>query len=225
MKLLLAEDQKELSNALVQILKIKGFETDAVYDGQEAYEHCKKDVYNGIILDIMMPKMDGIQVLKNIREENIHTPVLMLTAKADVEDRINGLNMGADDYLAKPFNMQELIARINAMIRSKNEYLPNEFNLGNTIFDTGQRSLMVGSNSLILAGKEAGLLTLLLSNAGRLMTPAQIIENLWAGEDEDNSVSEMELNISYLKSKLKSVKSNLVITKDETGISIDVLED
>ena len=135
MRLLLAEDEKELSNALVAVLKHNNYSVDAVYNGNDAYDYIIGAKYDGVILDIMMPSMDGITVLTRIREKGIHTPVLLLTAKSQVEDRITGLDSGADDYLTKPFAMGELLARIRAMTRRKTEFSPNSLKVGNVTLD------------------------------------------------------------------------------------------
>lgn len=125
MRILLAEDEKELSNALVAILKHNNYSVDAVYDGNDALYYGLSQNYDAVILDIMMPKMSGLEVLEKLREKGIYTPILMLTAKSEIEDRIIGLNMGADDYLGKPFAMGELLARVRAMTRRKSEFTPN----------------------------------------------------------------------------------------------------
>ena len=154
MRLLLAEDEKELSNALVAILKHSNYSVDAVYDGADALEYGLSQNYDGIILDIMMPKMNGIDVLKSLRTHNITTPVLMLTAKAEIEDKIHGLDMGADDYLSKPFAMGELLARIRAMTRRKSELTANVLTLGGISLNRANYELSNGSASFRLGKKE-----------------------------------------------------------------------
>lgn len=167
MRLLLAEDEMELSNALVTILKLKGYDVDAVYNGEQALEFILSQSYDGLILDIMMPKVSGLEVLKEIREKKVLTPVLLLTARAEVEDRVEGLNLGADDYLAKPFIMTELLARINALVRRGREYSIQTFNVGNTTLKAEGMELSVGEKSLRLAGKEVDMLSMFMANPGR----------------------------------------------------------
>ena len=135
MKLLLAEDEVELSNALCAILKHAGYSVDAVYNGKDAYEYARVGSYDGLILDIMMPGMDGMDVLKTLRMEGKTMPALFLTARQEVSDRVRGLDLGADDYLTKPFDMNELLARIRAMLRRREEFRPGELTFGNVILD------------------------------------------------------------------------------------------
>lgn len=155
MRLLLAEDEKELSNALVTILKLKGYDVDAAYDGEMAQEMILSQSYDGLLLDIMMPKKSGLEVLQEIREHKILTPVLLLTARAEVEDRVEGLNLGADDYLAKPFVMAELLARVNALVRRGGEYSVQTYNVGNTILKADGMELSVDGNSLAACRKRS----------------------------------------------------------------------
>lgn len=209
MRLLLAEDEKELSNALVAILKIKGYDVDAVYDGAAALEKVLSQSYDGVILDIMMPRMSGLQVLEEMRKTKILTPVLLLTAKAEVEDRVEGLNLGADDYLAKPFVMAELLARVNALVRRGGEYSIQTFSVGNTILKADGMELSVGNNSLRLAGKEVDMLSMLMANPGRTILVSQFVERL---SDEEEVTGDMvELYISYLKNKLGSLQADVCI--------------
>lgn len=219
MRLLLAEDERELSNALLAILKIKGYEVDAAYDGAEAYEKVLSQSYDGIILDIMMPKMSGLEVLEEMRGKNILTPVLLLTAKAELEDRVEGLNLGADDYLSKPFAMAELLARVNALVRRGGEYSMQTFSVGNTVLKADGMELSVGNNSLRLAGKEVEMLSMLMRSPGRTILVSQFIEHL---SDEEKVTSDMvRLYISYLKNKLDSLQADVCIEEDmENGFRL-----
>ncbi len=223
MKILLAEDQKELSNALVTILKIKGYEVDAVYDGGKAIEQCASVEYDGIILDIMMPVKDGLEVLTYLRENRIHTPVLMLTAKAQIEDRVKGLELGADDYLSKPFVMDELLARVHAMLRRQTEYVSQKYELGNTVLEYDGMELSVGSNSLRLAGKETQLMALFMSAPGRLISSTQVKEKVWP--DEEITEQKITLYISYIEGKLASIHSNIRVKEEEGGYRLEVEND
>ena len=153
MKLLLAEDEVELSNALCAILKHAGYSVDAVYNGKDAYEYARVGSYDGLILDIMMPGMDGMDVLKTLRMEGKTMPALFLTARQEVSDRVRGLDLGADDYLTKPFDMNELLARIRAMLRRREEFRPGELTFGNVILDRSLCELRTGPLSLRTADK------------------------------------------------------------------------
>lgn len=215
MKLLLAEDERDLNNALTKILEIKGYEVDSVYDGQAAVDNgCSID-YDGIILDVMMPKKSGFEALAEMRERKIHTPILMLTAKSEVEDRVKGLETGADDYLAKPFVMEELLARVLAMVRRQNVYTMQTYSVGNTVFKAEGMELSVGVHSLRLTGKEAQLLAMFMNAPDRIITEKQIIERIW--KEEDKEQEKLRLYISYLQSKLESLHADISICEGDGG--------
>lgn len=222
MRLLLAEDEKELSNALVAILKIKGYTVDPVYDGEQALEKVLGENYDGIILDIMMPKYSGLEVLEQLRKKDIMTPVLLLTAKAEVEDRVEGLNLGADDYLAKPFVMAELLARVNALVRRGSEYSKQIINVGNTVLKADGMELSVGDKSLRLAGKEVSVLAMLMNAPGRKILTEQFLERL--GTEDVPDVETVELYITYLKNKLASLDANVKIVGNiDEGYKLEVI--
>ena len=221
MRLLLAEDEKELSNALVTILKLKGCDVDAAYDGEMAQEMILSQSYDGLLLDIMMPKKSGLEVLQEIREHKILTPVLLLTARAEVEDRVEGLNLGADDYLAKPFVMAELLARVNALVRRGGEYSVQTYNVGNTILKADGMELSVDGNSLRLAGKEVDMLSMFMGNPGRTIKLSQFVERL--SDEEEVTRDMVELYISYLRNKLESLHANVRIDGNaEEGFTLVV---
>ncbi|MEA5082950.1 MAG: response regulator transcription factor [Lachnospiraceae bacterium] len=222
MRLLLAEDEKELSNALVAILKHSNYSVDAVYDGADALEYGLSQNYDGIILDIMMPKMNGIDVLKNLRNHNVTTPVLMLTAKTEIEDRIHGLDMGADDYLSKPFAMGELLARIRAMTRRKSELTSNVLTLGGISLNRANYELSNGSASFRLGNKEFQMLEMLMSNPNRLISTEQFMERIWGCEAEAD-ISVVWVYISYLRKKLSSISQNIEI-KATRGVGYSLEE-
>lgn len=221
MRLLLAEDERDLSNALVTILTIKQYEVDAVYDGNEAWRKCQESEYDGIVLDIMMPGMSGLEVLEKIRTHHITTPVMMLTARSEVEDRVKGLENGADDYLAKPFAMNELLARINAMVRRQTNYMPQVYSLGNTILKAEGMELSVGENALRLAGREAQMLALFMNAPGRTITRKQLAERIWK-EEEAGENEKTGLYISYLQGKLESLHADVMIVEQEEGYRLEV---
>ena len=215
MRLLLAEDEKDLNNALSKILEIKGYDVDSVFDGQAAVDKVNSFDYDGVILDVMMPKKSGLEALEEMRGKGIHTPVLMLTAKAEVEDRVKGLETGADDYLAKPFVMEELLARVHAMVRRQNIYTPQTFTYGNTVFKAEGLELSVGAHSLRLTGKEAQLISMFMNAPGRVISESQIIERIW--KEEEKEQDKLKLYISYLQSKLESLHADVKIEAVDDG--------
>lgn len=182
MRLLLAEDEEDLSRALVTVLKHNNYSVDAVYDGAEALDYLENgDNYDGVILDIMMPKMDGITVLKTIRRHGNSVPVLLLTAKAEIDDRVEGLDSGADDYLPKPFSMKELLARIRAMTRRQTDTTDNVLTFGDIALNRSTYQLTGPENpeGIRLAGKEYQMLEMLMSNPGQVISPDLFMDKIW----------------------------------------------
>lgn len=210
MRILLAEDEKELSNALVAILKHNNYSVDAVYDGADALDYGLSENYDVLILDIMMPKMSGLEALEKLRKQGVQTPVLMLTAKTEIEDRIAGLDMGADDYLGKPFAMGELLARVRAMTRRKSEFTSNLIESGNITLNKENFELSNGKSSLRLGNKEFQMLEMLMSNPKRLISTEQFMERIW-GYDSETEINVVWVYISYLRKKLASLDANVKI--------------
>ncbi|MDF2541354.1 MAG: two component transcriptional regulator, winged helix family [Herbinix sp.] len=210
MRILLAEDEKELSNALVAILKHNNYSVDAVYDGADALDYGLSENYDVILLDIMMPKLDGLSVLEKLREKGIHTPVLMLTAKSEIEDRIRGLDKGADDYLSKPFAMGELLARVRAMTRRKSEFMPNLIEISNIKLNKETYELSSETTSVRLGNKEFQMLEMLMNNPKRLISTEQFMERIW-GYDAEAEINVVWVYISYLRKKLESLEANVKI--------------
>ncbi|MBQ7862524.1 MAG: response regulator transcription factor [Clostridia bacterium] len=210
MRLLLAEDEKELSKALCAVLKHNNYSVDPVYNGQDALDYGLCENYDGIILDIMMPKMDGLEVLRRLRENGISTPVIFLTAKSEIEDRITGLDTGADDYLTKPFNMGELLARLRALTRRKSEYSPNLLTFGNISLNRETFELTSGEASVRLGNKEFQMMEMLLSNPARLISTEQFMERIW-GYETEAEINVVWVYISYLRKKLSSLNASVEI--------------
>lgn len=210
MRILLAEDEKELSNALVAILKHNNYSVDPVYNGADALDYGLSGNYDVIVLDIMMPKMDGIKVLEQLRQQGIHTPVLILTARTEVEDRILGLDKGADDYLSKPFAMGELLARIRAMGRRKSEFTPNLIEVGNISLNKENYELSNGQSMLRLGNKEFQMMEMLMVNPKRLISTEQFMERIW-GYDAEAEINVVWVYISYLRKKLASLEATVKI--------------
>ncbi len=215
MKLLLAEDTIDLNRAVSAILSHEKYEVDSVYDGLEALEHIKGDSYDGIILDIMMPKMTGIEVLTQIRKINVVTPVLLLTAKAEIDDRVAGLDAGADDYLTKPFAMKELLARVRAMTRRRTDYSAKKLTYSDITLTAGDFELAC-INSVSLSIKEFELMQLLILNAEKGVSTKYILDHVWMDDQAANDDT-VFLYISYLRGKLKSVASEIAIAGEKHG--------
>ena len=210
MRLLLAEDEKELSKALCAVLKHNNYSVDAVYDGQDAFDYGIDPNYDGIILDIMMPKKNGIEVLKELRAAGVATPVLLLTAKSEIEDKVAGLDAGADDYLTKPFVMPELLARIRSMTRRQAEFVPNLITLGNLTLNRENYELSTADGSIRLGNKEFQMMELLMNNPGRLIPTESFMERIW-GYDTEAEINVVWVYISYLRKKLTGINANLEI--------------
>ena len=209
MKLLFAEDERSLSRAITHILEKNCYSVDAVYDGQTALEYLENGDYDGVILDIMMPKADGISVLRTIRAQGNPVPVLMLTAKSEIDDRVLGLDTGANDYLTKPFDTKELLARIRAMTRG-NRAVDATLNLGNLTLNRSNFELSSPTGSFRLANKEYQMMELLMANAKRLISSDQFLEKIW-GLDSDIEASVVWVYISYLRKKLTALNANVSI--------------
>ncbi len=221
MKLLLAEDEKELSNALVAILKHSNYTVDAVYDGQDALDYILSSDYDGIILDIMMPGMEGTEVLKEIRAKGISTPVLFLTAKSEIDDRIKGLDLGADDYLTKPFDMGELLARIRAMTRRKTDYAPNNLTCGNLSLDRATYELSTPNHqSIRLVGREFQMLEMLMENPGRVISVDTFMDRIWSDGEADVNV--VWVYISNIRKKLTQLEADCEI-KASRGVGYSMV--
>ncbi len=215
MRLLLAEDTQALNRAVTVLLEQSGYDVDSVFDGEAAMERILSSGYDGIILDIMMPKKDGLQVLSELRARHVLTPVLLLTAKAEVDDRVAGLDAGADDYLPKPFAMKELLARVRSMTRRHSVFdsAPRQF--GDIILDTEQLSL-TAFNSIRLSAQECELLQLLMANTDTDLNTEVIISDIWKNEP-DATADTVWLYISYLRGKLRSIGSSVTIVGDRGG--------
>lgn len=210
MRLLLAEDEHELSNALVTVLKHNNYSVDAVYNGQDALDYLESGNYDGAILDIMMPKMDGLTVLKTIRLHGNPVPVLLLTAKSEIDDRVMGLDCGADDYLTKPFSMKELLARIRAMTRRKTDTTDSVLRFGDIELDRSTYQLSRKTDSIRLANKEYQMLEMLMINPGQIISTEQFMDKIW-GYDSDAELNVVWVYISYLRKKLSSLDSTIQI--------------
>nr|WP_288753350.1 response regulator transcription factor [uncultured Anaerostipes sp.] len=212
MRLLLAEDERSLSRALVTILNRNGFEVDAVYDGKAALEAIESGNYDGVVLDIMMPKMNGLEVLKTIRDKENLIPILMLTAKAEIDDKVEGLDLGANDYLTKPFAAKELLARIRTMIRTQTTQTESILHVGNITLNRATFELTSPTGSFRLANKEFQMMELFLCNKGHSITHKRLMEKIW-GDEKQVQTNVVWMYISYLRKKLEALHANLQITE------------
>lgn len=210
MRLLLAEDERALSKALATILERSNYSVDTVYDGEAALEYLAADNYDGVILDIMMPKKDGITVLKELRSRGSKIPVLILTAKSEVDDKVLGLDSGANDYLTKPFHSRELLARIRAMARTQSSQTSSVLQMGNITLDQRTYELSSPTGSFRLANREFQILELLMQNPGNLISAERLMEKIW-GYDSETEISVVWVYISYLRKKLSALGANIQI--------------
>ena len=210
MRILLAEDERSLSRAIIALLEKHNYSADAVYDGQEALNYLEAENYDAVILDIMMPKLDGLSVLRILRERGSQIPVLLLTAKSEVEDKVTGLDSGANDYLTKPFATAELLARIRAMTRTQSAQTDSRMSFGNITLDQTTYELSSPSGSFRLANKEYQMMELLLRNPHQLIPSERFLEKIW-GYDSDVELNVVWVYISYLRKKLTALQADIQI--------------
>lgn len=211
MRILLAEDEKSLSRAVVALLEKNNYSADAVYNGEDALAYLEAGNYDALILDIMMPKMDGLEVLRRLRQQGNAIPVLMLTARAEVEDKVAGLDTGANDYLTKPFSTAELMARIRAMTRSQARgQMSSRLTLGNITLDQTTFELSSPTGSFRLANKEYQMMELLLRNPRSLIPTERFLERIW-GYDSEVELNVVWVYISYLRKKLAALQADIQI--------------
>ena len=221
MKILFAEDEIAMSEAVTDILTYHHYMVDAVYDGVTALEYAKVEKYDGIILDIMMPGMSGIEVLKQLRKEGIGTPVLLLTARAEVEDRIEGLDAGADDYLPKPFAMGELLARVRALLRRRESFTADVLAYGNILFNRNSYELKGKNKSLVLSKTEFQMMELFMLNRGIYLSTEDILVKVW-GYETDAEPGIVWVYISNLRKKLLSLDADVEIkAKRNIGYTLE----
>ncbi len=208
MRLLIAEDELDLAEALTVFFEKNHFTVDAVHNGFDAYAYAVAGGYDAIILDIMMPKLDGIQVLERLRAEGVNTPVMMLTAKGQKDDRITGFNAGADDYLPKPFDPDELLSRVRAMLRRGETYRPTTLTCGDLTLDPASGLLTCGDQTLRLTGREFQVLELFMRSPQQVFSAERIMELVW-GWDNEAEINVVWVNISNLRKKLRSIGSRV----------------
>ena len=222
MKLLYAEDERALSEAVVDYLTYHKYIVDAVYDGADAYDYAMSGEYDGIILDIMMPKRDGLDVLSSLRKNGCATPVLLLTAKTQVEDKIFGLDAGADDYLAKPFDMGELIARVRAMLRRRKEFHPDLLCFGDLTLNMQSAELCIGEVSFQLPRQEYRLMEQLMLNHNIYLSTEDLLVKAW-GYNTEADINSVWLYISYLRKRIGDAGSRVeIVSKRNIGYKLEI---
>lgn len=223
MKILVIEDEKMLADSIKAMLERKGFQVEAVYDGESGAEYAELGIYDLLILDVMMPKMDGFEVARQVRRKRCNTPILMLTARSEVQDRIAGLNAGADYYLTKPFDSGELLASINALLRRQGAQV-NELTFGNTALDLESGTLLCGGKTERLTAREFDVMRLLLRSGARNLSKSAILSHIW-GLDSNAVENHVEVYVAILRKKLSAVGSNVrIVSSRGLGYHLEVDE-
>lgn len=224
MYVLVVEDERNLADAICQILKNEGMKTDVTYDGTTALTLAKSGMYDAIVLDVMLPGMDGIEVVKNTRRAGVSTPVLMLTARTSTSDKVTGLDAGADDYMTKPFEVEELLARLRALTRRTGDVLLEEAKFGDLKLDLTTHDLSRGDQSVHLSGKEFEVMRMLMSSNARVVSKQDLLTRVWGGS-ADASENSVEAYVSFLRKKVNHLHSVVQITTLRMlGYRLEVLE-
>lgn len=219
MKILVAEDEIQMNRVLTTALTHEGYDVDSVYDGQAAIDMVNENAYDVMVMDIMMPVKSGIEAVQEIRQTGNQSHIIMLTAMAEVDDRVTGLDAGADDYLTKPFSLKELLARLRSMSRRVDtNFTSNILTVGTVTLNVGEQEL-VSQNTIRLAGKESKMLEFFMLNAGKKLSTDQIFNHVWANDKDDPEIDNgyVFIYVSYLRQKLKSIGANVVIEGEEMG--------
>ena len=211
MRIFIAEDEVSIARALKVMLEKNKYSVDMVHNGIDAMDYIQSIQYDAIVLDIMMPGMDGLEVLKRARKSNITTPILLLTAKSEIEDRVTGLDAGADDYLPKPFALAEFMARVRALTRRSDSYAPSIISLGNTTLDCNQYTLSVLSNNIRLNNKEYQLMELFMRHPHQVFSSKHLMDKIWE-PDTEADIDVVWTYIGFLRKKLKQINSTIEIT-------------
>ena len=223
MKILLAEDEVDLNNVVTRYLKKNGYSVDSVLDGEEALDYLEYGEYDLVILDIMMPKVDGFEVIKKLRNKGNHTSVLMLTARDNADDKVKGLDLGADDYIVKPFDFNELLARIRAVVRRKYGNSSNKLVIGDLILDTSKKSVTRAGKQIELTGKEYEVLEYLMQSKNRILSREQIKEHVWDFDYEGDS-NIIDVLIKNIRKKI-DVEDGKQIIYTKRGLGYVIKED
>ena len=211
MNILVIEDERNLADAIVKILEDEGYNAEATYDGKAGLTCAKSGLYDAIVLDVMLPGMSGYDVVHQMRRENVATPVLMLTARTSTEDKVAGLDAGADDYMTKPFEAPELLARLRALTRRRGEVLIDEIKFADVVLDLTTHDLSCGEKSVHLSGKEFEVMSILMGSNSRVVSKQDLLTRVW-GTDGEASENSVEAYVSFLRKKLNHVGSKVQVT-------------
>lgn len=225
MNILVVEDERRLADSICEIFRSQKYTCDTVYDGEDGLAYASSGIYDVIVLDIMLPKMNGFEVLRNLRSKRISTPIILLTARDDVSDKVKGLDYGADDYLTKPFSKAELLARIRALSRRTGDVILDEISYGDLVLDLNAYTLTCNERSIHIGHKEFEILKLLLSNPTQIFSKDDIISKVWGylSEAEDNNV---EVYVSFIRKKLQFLNSKVgIATVRKIGYHLDIQKD
>ena len=210
MHILIIEDEKQLCQSIAEGLRMDGYEADTCFDGEEGLELCLVENYDLILLDLNLPGVDGLEILRQFRESDTSTPVLILSARGQIQDKVEGLDLGANDYLTKPFHSRELLARIRAMTRTQSSQTSSVLQMGNITLDQRTYELSSPTGSFRLANREFQILELLMQNPGNLISAERLMEKIW-GYDSETEISVVWVYISYLRKKLSALGANIQI--------------
>ena len=220
-KILLADDEKDLTRATKMILEFSVYDVDVAYNGQEALELSKENSYDCILLDIMMPVMDGIKALKEMRKANVDSPVILLTAKSSVDDKVEGLDSGANDYLTKPVNKKELLARIRAQIRTREDKI-QKYKIGNIVFDKGEEELSSNNAVLHLSTEECDILEYLIKNPEKTISELDLQNRVWSQEDAKEGI--VPMYITYIQDKFSALDANITINDNNKEYKLEIFK-
>ena len=225
MRILIIEDEIALSNVLSEILKKNNYAVDAVYDGADGLDYAVSGLYDAILLDIMLPKMNGLEMLKALRSQGHSTPVLLLTAKSEIEDKVKGLDCGADDYITKPFATDELLARVRSVLRRKDVFISSEQSFGDLTIDKNTLKIATKKDEIKMSLKEYQILEMLIINPNQIISKEQFVEKIW-GYDFDGEYNSVEVYISFVRKKLTAIDSKVKIKAHRgVGYSLEVRND
>jgi len=227
MKILIIEDEYNLADAISSMLKSKKYSVSIVTDGELGLEEALTDIYDLIILDVMLPHKNGFEILKELKEENINSKIIMLTAKSTIDDKMTGFDNGADDYLTKPFHMEELLARVNVQLRKNNKRISDSLEFGDIVLNINSMELCnkYKNNKIKVIGKEFQILELLINNSNQVMEKEQLFTKIW-GYDTESDINTLEAYISFIRKKLKLIKSNINLKAiRNTGYILEVVDE